>query len=102
MFIINLSHSVTELTIYKNSTYFMSLFALVHTPKKCKQQCEYLHYSFALAHEVLTIFCTPILCANGNPIFNAVETGSFFLLNKWLVKILLDTLLLYIGHNCGG
>ena len=38
------SHSVLELTIYKNSTHFMSLFALVHSIKcelhsllKCKQ-----------------------------------------------------------------
>ena len=50
-----------------NSTHFMSLFALVRTPKKCEQKCEYSHYSFALAPEVRTIVCTPILCANGNP-----------------------------------
>ena len=36
------SHSVLESIIYKNSTYFMSLFALVRTPKKCEQKCEYL------------------------------------------------------------
>ena len=43
------NHFVLELTIYKNSTHFMLLFALVCTPKKCKQKCEYSHYSFALA-----------------------------------------------------
>ena len=30
----------------------MSLFALVRTPKKCEQKCEYSHYSFSLAPEV--------------------------------------------------
>ena len=35
--------------------------------KKVQQKCEYSHYSFALAPEVRTIVCTPILCANGNP-----------------------------------
>ena len=67
------SHSVLELTIYKNSAHFMSLCALVRTPKKCKQKCEqkceYLHYSFAPSPEVRTIIRTQILCANGNPRF---------------------------------
>ena len=65
------SHSVLELTINRNSTHFMSLFALFALPKKCEQKCEqkceYSHYSFAPSPEVRTIIRTPILCANGNP-----------------------------------
>ena len=41
------SQPFLELTIYKKSTHFMSLFALVHTPKKVETivptKCEYLH-----------------------------------------------------------
>ena len=73
MFIINSSvkfAAILSLTIYKNSTDFMSLFALVRPPKKCEQKCEYSHYSLALAPDVSIIVCTPSLCANGNPSSN--------------------------------
>ena len=53
--------------------------------KKCEQKCEYSHYSFALAPEVWTIVCTPILCTNGNPTWNGGNLNIliiFYLLQR--------------------